>query len=864
MDIAKNILVRITGIEFDPIELLNLDRTLVLISDYQKELEINSSLKKDIIDFIYECIQCEESKEVQNVLLKLKRDIFNNRQYNSDMLAKPNNQAIISRIEKLKLSDLSLVDLYSAVQQSFDREYHSTKVALKKLSQHPSFENGIILSSTVLAESSKRYLSPNANRKREAKTELGLTSYISRIITKTSPFSSFTNLGLARIHEGKGPVNFKIFQELKSKISLNNYLLKSIISILKQSQLLYKDMPVVLNQTIDLKEDKLIFITNSNNSEAFQTINNNELISVLRNIFQQNPKLTINKISAIIADEFELDKNSLHAFLSQLMTFGFLEFDLNVSGADEKWVDKLLQMLEGIPEVNGFYNILRNSFAKIEIHRSLYEDADPDRRIKILSDLNHDVSELFEHLKNLYLAPVQSENSHEQENSESSELFRHHNPIYMGLKREKLIFEDTLRKSEILINDKAVSEIVSKLDRFMDNFHFLNPHKKDQERIKALYKKNYPGLEHVPLLDFYSEYQKNKDDYPKATQQPQEFFEGFQKKIFSLINDMKLMDPHLINFNTAAFLSDAPDTKACSIGAFLQFFINKNNELGCIVNGIFVGHNKLFGRFITLFDEPTQTDILAWSRESDDSDILAENCDSTYFNANIHPELLNYEINMPGSQNTYPENKRISVKDLSIRYLPETDSIELIHTVFEKRINIYDLGFQSMKGRSGLYSFLNKLDTPATPLPFAYFSSIVNKKLTQTVNNCRILPRIVLDEKVVIQRRAWHIDNTALLKIVALNGTELFMAVNSWRLSLYLPDQVFFQFNIKKSTASDDRKPQYLDFRSPLLINLFAKKVQKADGQLIIQEMLPNSKQLFSSDGEKYVSEYLVQWKKSK
>jgi len=862
MNIAKNVLVRITGMDFGSLAFLNLHETLPLLSEYEAELDKNELLKNEAIDLIYNCIQKSENRSIQNILLKLKRDVYNNRGYDWAVGGLNNLNEITDQLNKLRISDLVLSELANSIEELFHEEYTQIRTELKTLTQHPSFQNGIILSSAILAESVKKYLTPKSNRKRDAQTELGLTSYISRIAAKTSPFSSFTNLGLAVIDEAEKTLSFKTYPEIKSKVSLNNYLLKSIIGIIKLSPFLHKDVPVVLNQTIKLNDGKITFITNSNNSEAFQTIENSDLLKLIFEILNKQSQVTINEVIEIVQQEFELEDDSLYEFLLQLISLGVLEYDFPVSGADENWVSKLLAAFKNIPENESFYELLASSFTQIEKFRNEYEYSQPSARQEILGKLDFEITNLFEKLRESYIIEkVKIDPDLEPDDSEKIVVFHHRDPIALSFKPEMLIFEDTLIDSDIKIGRQAVSEIISKIDLFLNNFQFLNPNSSEQEIIKEFYKQNYPGSATVSVVDFYMDYQKNRKNLPEIKGLYSEVYQAFQKKVIDLIARTENPDSCIMHFKTDDFLSDSFKSGTASKGSFLQFFINSSNKLSCVINGVFTGHNKLFGRFITLFDKSVQADILSWSREDYASEIFAENCDSTYFNANIHPPLLNFEIDMPGSQNTYSKNKRIMVKDLAVKYESATDSVELVDEKSGKKTNIFDLGFQSMKARSGLFTFLNRFDSPSTFLPFSYFNSIVNKRFTQIVGKGSVLPRIVLDNQIVIQRKTWMVDKHELPRIDELSTSKSFVQVNRWRNALSVPDQVFFYFNVPKGAADDDKKPQYLDFRSPLLINLFIKKVQKSEKQLVMQEMLPDGEQLFTSASKKFVSEYLVQWR---
>jgi|GEM_PF-5080648 len=875
MEIANDVLVRIAGQEFCCLERLNLKDTLPLLLKYDQKRNEVDHLKDKAIELIFEAIQKEQDKALQNSLLQLKRDIFNNRKYNKSILNNAQFSNALAAIEQLELVAQEFSEAHNSFEQSFKIEYTSTKIALKEIASLPAFKNGIILSSSILTDSAKRYLTGQSSKKRDSKTEIGLISYISRIAAKTSPFSSFTNLTHGRIEDIETPINFKVHNRIKSKVSLNNTLLKSIIGIIKRSSVLSQNIPIVLNQTLQVEKGVLTYITNSNNSEAIQTIQQNPFLKSLIKLLVADGIKTLKSVCEKLAEDHKLENESVAIFLKQLLNLGLIEFDFNTSGADEYWVDNLLSMFEGIPEIDSFYEKLRDYFSKIDAIRLEYEISSPEIRQDLLKTLSSEVNSLFDFLKEFCLEKEEVEGEKkedeksEQEKSEtekpedhvdSSEVFRHRDPIQLKFVPQRIIFEDTLIESDIAISRQAVSDITNKIELFLSNLKALNPYRKEQGNIKDFYKENYSASAEVPLIEFYKNYKKNKSENETKDLNSVSYL-WFQNKVCDLIDQMDDPEKEVFNFDTKDLFPAVEIKRNSSSGSFLQFFVNDKKQLSCVVNGVFLGHNKYFGRFITLFDKTVQTDVLSWSREDWHSELLIENCDSTYFNANIHPPLLNYEINMPGSQSTYPKDKRISVADLAVKYVNETDTVELVHLPTQKKVSVFDLGFQTIKARSSLYVFLSNFDSPSTSMSLYYFCSIVNKKIVHKLGRAFVFPRIVLDDRIVIQRKTWHIQKKNLPTFAELDEVQLFIEVNEWRRKLSLPDQVFFVTQSQVDVHSEERKPQYLDFRSPLLVNLFVKKLVKVEKTLVIREMLPGSDQLFKSDEKKFVSEYLVQWR---
>jgi hypothetical protein len=63
-----------------------------------------------------------------------------------------------------------------------------------------------------------------------------------------------------------------------------------------------------------------------------------------------------------------------------------------------------------------------------------------------------------------------------------------------------------------------------------------------------------------------------------------------------------------------------------------------------------------------------------------------------------------------------------------------------------------------------------------------------------------------------------------------------------------------------RKTGRDDYKPQYIHFNNPLLVHLFERLTGKVPQVLKIEEMLPHAGHLATINGEKFVTEYVVQW----
>ncbi|HEX6287624.1 MAG TPA: lantibiotic dehydratase [Herpetosiphonaceae bacterium] len=142
-----------------------------------------------------------------------------------------------------------------------------------------------------------------------------------------------------------------------------------------------------------------------------------------------------------------------------------------------------------------------------------------------------------------------------------------------------------------------------------------------------------------------------------------------------------------------------------------------------------------------------------------------------------------------------------------------------------------------------------------------FFADIVSLEI---VDGFKILspglhtPRVTID-RLVVARETWRFDPGALPFARIKAEAERFLAARRWARQHDLPRQVFVK-------ASIERKPFYVDFDSPILVNILAKAVRRTMEQggptasITITEMLPTLSQLWLPDaeGRRYTSELRI------
>jgi hypothetical protein len=119
-------------------------------------------------------------------------------------------------------------------------------------------------------------------------------------------------------------------------------------------------------------------------------------------------------------------------------------------------------------------------------------------------------------------------------------------------------------------------------------------------------------------------------------------------------------------------------------------------------------------------------------------------------------------------------------------------------------------------------------------------------------------PRVSFD-RLVVSRESWSVDARELPFVTLTDELARFTAVRRWALASGMPRCVFVKAGVEK-------KPFYVDFQSPIYVNLLAKVARRGaaagaeKSTLTISEMLPAADEAWLPDheGRRYCCELRV------
>ncbi|MGF1671450.1 MAG: lantibiotic dehydratase [Balneolaceae bacterium] len=446
MKIFPHTLVRIAGSPFDDLEDLRIQSSIA--GEFYEVNTKREKMKTKINEELYEYIGSLTDTDQQNLLLNLKRDIYNDRVATEKELSGVTG-ILPKRITDAILEYFSLIQLSEEYTSQFETEYSGQTEMIRKqfrgLIRDQALQKGLLLSSKSLFKRIPSWLKKNPDQfsRSDLKAELGLLKYLTRIKAKTSPFSTFTNLAVCSHTEGtshsnnlttpagsisvvvpkakpcdadrrSGKASDHAVRSLntypasagvkssvknlkqsggndyarKSHVRLNNAMFVYIRSLLFQYPDIYSWLPVSINPTVQKKGEEFVFLVNHNNIESFQRIPFTPIPALVSELVEnQEQQPAFRKLVCDMKHHVEASEDDLSEYVKKLIDYGFLEFKTGVSGLDPDWDLKLREKLLPLERNNVPYvKELREMLKDVRETATKYEDAGLMERELLLNE----------------------------------------------------------------------------------------------------------------------------------------------------------------------------------------------------------------------------------------------------------------------------------------------------------------------------------------------------------------------------------------------------------------------------------------------------------------------------------------------
>lgn len=919
--LLPHFICRVAGLPVAALDDLRLSEGVEVADEILGIERSQAAARDDLVQVLYDAVGGTEDADLRAALIELKRDVHNLRNPDPDELelARAGMPAQVhgeleAYAERQRRREVLLARLASV----FEQELVDTRERFRRRLDDPDFHKGLLLSSHVLSRQMERYLEADLGRLRskERQIERSLLRYFSRMVMKTTPFGTFCAVSPGRFLDpeggsgaeaSNGVPRFEGDPRLKeSRLRLNKGLYAQLLDRLLGRRAVRRRLGVELNPTLSREEDgRWLFLAAGEGGEVFQRLPDQPVLGLIRDLVGGTGDESHRALEDVARDlaahpDLETSEDEALAYLERLLDLGFLRFRIGIREQEVNWDLELREILEPIDddEARRARKLLRGLRDDLEA----YAAAPVEERREILrrvDDSLHDILRgipaagaggtpvpFFEDARGQTRLPLAAEVRTSLEEILDDWVGR---TSHLALPRPE---QATMRH---FFDTYYEGSGPVPLLRFYEDF-YREHFKQHLERRRAARAKPQPGPEEED-----GEAQDREDaaeaEYnpfnPFGLDRVSSFLEA-RGRLSDRVRELWTENPEaqeivLSADDLEAILDGVPERshEALSVSLFAHLLpgFGPEGEPGLVACDYLNGYGKYFSRFLYLLPEEITRDLQESNRTLTDDD-LAEILGDQSFNANLHPPLLPKEISYPTGETGASEAQLPSSE---LRVGPDPDdpgALALFHGPTGRRVHAVDLGFLNPSWRPHLFQLLARFTPPGR-----FFLSFPDlpRKADGATNGADgsgesrdeappeapvvVRPRITYRGRLVLARRRWTLGpETFPERSDSETDAEHFLRVRRLRRTLGLPEEVYMRVRPRLPSASRQEgsnvrirqhlhKPQYVDFRNPLLVDLFGRTTENLpEYRVELEECLPGrSHRAESRAGEAYATELVLQ-----
>lgn len=841
--LAPYFLMRVTGLPFSTVEQLHFPRTFSSVDELIQIEGWQNAHGERLQEALRECLKKIEAKEVQHKGLDLRRAMKNQNGQKAltlfTAISSHLPETLREEVGRWCQQSIRRAELLAVGETTLQEELCENRVILHRLFGNEEFQHGLLLSSETLYSELQNYLQTpvEKNNNRVRRTEEGLLSYLLRMATKTSPYSTFCGTMLGKWDERAQPstqIAPRNWQQ--SRISrLVSPLFGTIVALLTSCQEIRPHLFVSLNNTfhwlereapgqnewgrVEILVQEKVKGRRFDYNERIARFRLNPCTFVLVKLLEeaQDPWTylqllrsgTSRMMHLLLApgrdgkqeDGEEKDEQmqakierQMVKSLDHLLAHSALQLDLRIPTHED---DRLLCLMERLATMPGEWIAdIRVSLEKL--HRLILSygtAASAESARGILGEIRQQVIMLCRDLglrQNPPLDPSEQINKLYQMFIVEDLVFPQAQPVLTRQTWEPVLADlRVLHRLAPLLDFGIVAKMHMDLwarEALPEAEDFVNCHLRfwqdfmtsrvshwERERVEPQF---------IQLRSLQQTFVQSIEEQIQRAQQE-------QADVVQL--DRRELQRFMQNFPSFLKLPDA-------LAHFGQFFL-EDGEPRMVLNGTWTGPGAAFSRFTHPFTAATRTLPGDWSAWSDTfpehvrsyvtelgrrhQTIYTSIAETGDINVNSHARLTPYEILFPASYSQYRKEQRLSLRDLRAIFDNSTQEFRLFSPLLNEWITPLHLGFSLVRMMPPLYQ---ALVTTTEHYPKFDLLTLLEARLTaDQKKRTRRYPRVALGH-IILNRACWKVPLESIP--VREPGETMFdycVKINRWRASEGLP-----------------------------------------------------------------------------
>jgi hypothetical protein len=851
------VIIRIAGLPACALEPFGSPRCAKELQAVRGLLAELTDARSALADRIYVAVPGTDAA-LRRVLLAARRDCFNGRPFNP-YRSKPEWTALREKSGALADRVVELEERLTAARGGMEAEHgrqrEREREHLLAVLADRSLLRGIALASPVAVENLHRLraVPPSRYGRKETRLQETFLRYVTRAACKLSPYSTLTRVGLGTLRDDLPPGTALLHGgewEGRSLLRVKRYVLDQLWDLLRVYPPFREGLKAVLNETIEPVEgDRYRFLRPGGwdleptaGHFRFQpaalvkvSLDGPVVRWLLRELPHRRP--TYGELRGFLDREIDpaAAPRGVRTTLDRLIQIGFVCLLPPWPAHASHLEADILRCLDTLPDP-GLAPVTEVLRRLTGLEAGFPAAAEPARRAQEMDEAIDDLWVAASPLAGLEPGAQRSRlptgNFYEDvflhRASSSGELFQ-------------------MSKQDVEEIRRSLSPVV-RLQALYDRRHdFLLT-------LAAFMAERWPGRREVRILELFGEVQPLWQEYIRftyawrAAADALATFNPFGLAVLAGLRRLReevwqqtarCVEPsseglRLRGNALAAAVAAIPEPLAATVGGCFFF---QPVGLGCrhwVVNRIHEGTGRWGSRFTAVMDPEARrayTDRFtarSWDERGDELlDITWPQGDTL----NVHPAQTRRRLGLPGQRIGLPVSRRVSLTSLRVRRREEGLPPELVDGAGRRCRPVH-------LGGAG-YDFV------PTPLKILALFGAAEMQLLfpsweeSAGEGVRVRERLTLDN-LILRRKRWRVETDKLLERLGPAGeAEAFEAINLWRLDRSIPDRVFVRERVHDRRRDDRYKPQYIDFTSPLLVEVFQSTLRHNREVLTFEELMP-------------------------
>ncbi|MEO7019423.1 MAG: lantibiotic dehydratase, partial [Ktedonobacteraceae bacterium] len=736
------------------------------------------------------------------------------------------------------------------------------------------FQQGLVLASRDLYEDVVRWLQDNSGStpRRDRQLELGLLTYLSRMATKTSPFSTFMSSGRG-FWTDDGPLLTCATQwQRRSAIELNWSIAQRIASEIARWPEIRPTLALRVNASLREDASSISFLGwkagTAKKGETVMKLANSpitqHILQIIRDAEDPSYAAIVQAITQVYLQREELE---IQRGLDHLIEIGLLELDLGIPDLSCAYLGQLLACLQ---QFQG-QRVEAISLLLQKVHTCLQSYAATEQ-----------AAERYE-LRDMVYSTLDS-------------IYQHLGLQERGISvpANNAFYENTLLEGgEIRCSLTSYSDVLGDLELLQQLSALYDQNLPGRLAATAFFADHYGKGANMSVLRFYEDFCREQAQpggwRPSYRVSGSHLGHLFANSAFPLPGSLAELDQihHLQKDFSQQFILQAAtssprqlDTTALrefitgfpaflappySLAFYCQILV-RDGAPQLVLNAMRSGFGRSEGqmqwleaqvnplaspRHVPLYkegDEPLWTDILG---------VFGSN-------ASLRIAQTPYEITYPGTVSARPSHEQLSLNDLYVVHDLHKNCLQLVSRRLQREVLPAHLGMLDDVWQPPLYRFLIHIFSTGAVNALLPLLQTPNTDLFDATMPIQTYSRLYLGH-LVIGRATWIVGVQHLPR--REKGTspfEYMLKVQRWLVAQHLPQECFIRI---PAAHTKDRKPLYIDFSNYLSIMMFEQMVthteqlaNPTERVLLLQEVLPSREDLVLSDGKAaYVSECIIE-----